>query len=65
MWLDGAPACVEDGYRWYNCTVGASAEEWVAAICKAYTGRLQVMPPRCSSSTACLCVLTWLWVCRR
>lgn len=27
--------------------------------------RLQVMPPRCSSSTACLCVLTWLWVCRR
>lgn len=38
MWLDGAPACVEDGYRWYNCTVGASAEEWVAAICKAYTG---------------------------
>lgn len=45
MWLAGQPACVMDGGSWYNCTVGPSADPWVEAICKSYTGTTTGPPP--------------------
>lgn len=39
MFLEGRPACVEDGGEWYNCSVGHDVGSWVGAICSAYAGQ--------------------------
>ena len=38
LWPSTACRCASDGGEWYNCTIGYDTEDFVRAICDAYTG---------------------------
>jgi len=38
MWMNGKQVCIHDDGKWYDCPIGHTVDEWVKAICDAYTG---------------------------